>query len=102
MRTINWARMKIQIKISCSTLLGLIRAMVSARASGRLKVARDVVAKIPTRPLVLIGYLLIDMKQKSEALKCFERTIALMDTDIAQLEKIGVVFSKTPLRFTKN
>ena len=72
----------------------LIRAMVSAQepAEQTLKIARDVVAKIPNKPDLwyLIGYLLMDMQQKSEALKCFERTIGLMDVDVSQQEKIGI------------
>ncbi|MEE2903522.1 MAG: glycosyltransferase [Myxococcota bacterium] len=77
----------------------LIRAMVAAQkpAEETLKIARDVVAKIPNKPDLwyLIAYLLIDMDQKPEALQCFERTIGLMETELSAQEKIGISHIET-------
>ena len=77
----------------------LIRSMAGSQNAPEetLKVARQAVAALPMKADLwfLIAQLLVELNQKEEAIKCFERTVGLMDSDEAAAHQVGISHIET-------
>jgi glycosyltransferase involved in cell wall biosynthesis len=76
----------------------LLKSMMAAKmpVQESLTFARDTLRLLPIKADLwyLTGHLLVESEQKAEAIKCFERTLALLDTEDGA-EKIGISHIET-------